>query len=281
MEPPQKVYMRKKKRYIVKSIVIILAIFMIIGLIHLISMLTADQMLIYTEIEFASKKIRPELDGFTIALVTDTHEITMDDLEKLSENISARGVDLLLLGGDYAAKKNISKTMEILSQTKTAYGIYGVEGNHDLRKNLYWVMERNNIEHLHNEGEEIIPGFFLAGVPDLWFDEPDAKAAIRDAKPDDFVLLLSHNPDVSMLQDMSKVDIVLSGHTHGGQITFFGLWKPLLKWVTEYPSRFGGGWARGDSDVAVFVSRGSGRADAYPRVFARPEVIYLTLRSDS
>lgn len=84
-----------------------------------------------------------------------------------------------------------------------------------------------------------------------------------------------------MQQDMSKVDLTLSGHTHGGQATFFGIWAPRLAWpgISDYGEKFKVGWAISQSGTPVYVSRGTGSIYGVfggydipiPRVFARPE----------
>ncbi len=106
--------------------------------------------------------------------------------------------------------------------------------------------------------------------------------ATTESKRDDFVLLLAHNPDITMRQDTSNVDLTLSGHTHGGHVTFFGLWAPALTWntvITDYGQRFMSGWAESRDGTPVYVSRGTGTFERTPRVFARPQVILFTLQS--
>jgi len=103
--------------------------------------------------------------------------------------------------------------------------------------------------------------------------------ATYDANYNDFVLLLMHNPDISMQQDTTGVDLILAGHTHGGQITFFGwAFYLYLGRITDYNLRFAYGWARSGDDVPVYVTRGLGRYGV-PRIFARPQVVIFTMRS--
>ena len=251
----------------------------LILLVHLIFMFTVDKSIAYTEISFASDKIGGELDGYVVAFVTDTHAAPLEQIVQIAENMSARGIDLLVLGGDFLPGEEGWTALEVLSKTRTVDGIYGVDGNNDVWKSLKAGMETYGIHPLDNSGVTIRPGFYLAGVGDLWNREPNVEAAVSQAQPEDFVLLLSHNPDVSMQQDLSSVDLMLSGHTHGGQVTLFGLWSPLLFIVTDYGSRFDGGWAEGADGTDVYVSRGVGSQGRVPRVFAQPEVVYLTLRA--
>ena len=120
----------------------------------------------------------------------------------------------------------------------------------------------------------------MAGVHDLWNRNPDVKAAVAGADADDFILLLSHNPDVSMLQSTTGVDLILSGHTHGGQITFFGIPLYLLRGsITNYGMRFANGFAESRDGVPVYTSNGVGEYYTVPRVFARPEAVIFTMRN--
>lgn len=97
-----------------------------------------------------------------------------------------------------------------------------------------------------------------------------------------FTIMLMHNPDYAMRQDTTGIDLILAGHTHGGQITFFGLWAPSLwPWdhITAYGHKFMRGWAKDNQDTDMFVTRGLGTYLNTPRVFAPPEVVLLTLRN--
>ena len=78
------------------------------------------------------------------------------------------------------------------------------------------------------------------------------------------------------------VDLALSGHTHGGQAAFLGVWAPALalrKSITDYGQRFMSRWAESRDGVDVYVSNGAGTFSDVPRMFARPQVILLTLRT--
>lgn len=262
-----------------------LAVLLLVFLLHLGSALTLDRIPQYVETSFTSSKISPDLDGYVIAFVSDTHEISLRKLAKVVDNINRRQVDLLLLGGDYARNDGYWQTMELLCQTQTTDGIYGVDGNHDKSWLVFEIMQKYGIKSLSNTGLELHPGLYLAGVADLWNRRPDVARAVAAAKPNAFTLLVSHNPDVVMLQDTTNVDVMLSGHTHGGIITFFGLWTPSLYLISGYGHKFMGGWTDAPHATAVFVSKGVGCHKLgglplyLPRVFARPQVIYLSLKA--
>lgn len=255
-------------------------IVVIIVAVHVVSALTLDRTLHYTEISFTSPKIDPELDGYVIAFVTDTHDIAPEKLERMTERINARNVDLLLLGGDYVWHDS-DGTMRIFSKIETKDGVYGVDGNHDSLRDLMKIMPKYGFTLLPDTGRAIRPGFYLGGVTFFGGDKhiPSIKDALANANPDDFVLLLAHNPDIAEMQDSSGADLVLAGHTHGGQITFLGLWAPALKMVTVYGNKFKAGWADTSHGSKVYVSRGVGTSGSSTRIFAWPQVVFVTLHA--
>lgn len=273
--------MRKFFKYSVRTVLILI---IVIGAIHAVSAFTWDRRVRYTEISYSSPKISPELNGYVMAFIVDTHEISDEDLQRVADNISARNVDVLLLGGDFAdTREQMLRGMEILSRVHTKDGIYGVDGNHDKFWELSPAMQQFGIVALDNAGVTLHEGLYLAGVQDEWVRRPDVAKAVSSANPVDFIVLLSHNPDVSMRQDMSRVDLMLSGHYHGGHVTLFGLWAPALwpsPYFTDYGHKFMKGWAKGNNGVDVFVSAGTGYRKT-PRVFAPPQVVYVTLLKGS
>ncbi|MCL2058327.1 MAG: metallophosphoesterase [Oscillospiraceae bacterium] len=249
-------------------------------MIHAAHALTFDRIIEYKEVSYRSGAVPAELDGYRIAFICDIHALPTDKLAAVVERLNALQVDLLALGGDYPRTGGAPmRTMEILSHAEAPDGIYGVEGNHDNFRNVIAAMVECGIMPLSNSGARARDGLYIAGVEDLWRRTPDIEAAVSGAQSDDFVLLLAHNPDITMLQDAAPADLVLSGHTHGGQITFFGVWAPYFTVkdsITRYGQRFRSGWARSRDDVPVYVSNGIG--EYMVRVFARPQVIIITLK---
>lgn len=252
-------------------------------LIHVASALTFDRSIQYLELAYESSKVSQELDGYTVAFITDTHSISADELREVVRRTNEYAPDLLLLGGDFPSLGEApARSMEILSLVQTTDGIYGVEGNHDNYIALFAAMEQYGIIPLSNSGTLIREGLYLAGVEDLWNRSPDIEMAVQDAGEGDFVLLLAHNPDITMQQDTTGADLILSGHTHGGQATMFGVFAPVLSLtqdISDYGQRFMSGWAKSHDSTDVFVSRGTGYLTSVPRVFARPQVVLITLRS--
>ena len=253
----------------------------LIPVVHIAHGLTLDKMVRYAEIEFQSENWSSDLDGYRIAFITDIHTTPHEAMAKTITELNKRNLDLLLLGGDFSVRGNhYQGSLREISQTNATDGIFGVEGNHDDYRRLFSAKEQHGITPLDNNGIRIREGFYLAGVHDMWNRNPDIEAAIADANTDDFVLLVTHNPDVSMAQSTAGVDLILAGHTHNGQITFFGIPLYLLRGsITSYGMRFGQGFAESNDGVPVFTSNGIGDYYTVPRIFARPEVVIFTMRS--
>lgn len=245
---------------------------------HFLSAITLDRKTEHKEITYSSDKIGESLKGYKIALLTDIHEYPYEQLRHLVNEINKRKVDLVILGGDYSERHDLRIYMDILAKLQTADGIYGVEGNHDNYIELRSVMQAFGIGLLANAGLHIRDNLYIAGIRDLRKYRPDIKKSIKGSKPGDFVLLAAHNPDISMRKDLSGVDLMLSGHTHGGEITFLGLWAPALYLVSDYGQRFREGFCKSKQGTDVFVSHGVGRSSSgFFRMFSRPQVIYLKL----
>ncbi len=267
-----------------KFVAVIGLIITLIPLIHIVHGLTLSKIIRYVEIEFRSENWPPELDGYRIAFMSDMHAITDEDMRKVAAELNNRDLDLLLSGGDFLMEDDhYIGTVRKMSQINTTDGIYGVEGNHDDYKKLFQVQNEYGIKSLDNSGRRIKEGFYLAGVHDMYNRNPDIKEAVASANPNDFVLLLSHSPDLSMQQSTEGIDLILSGHTHAGQITFFGYPFYLLYGslpITDYGTRFAYGFARSADDVPVFTTSGIGTFSDIPRIFTRPEVVIFTMYSE-
>jgi len=251
----------------------------VVPIIHIAHGFTLDRMIRYVEIEFHSENWPPELDGYRIAFKTDIHTTPHETIEQVVVELNKKNVDLLLLGGDFSMHgDHYQGSLREIAQISTTDGIFGVDGNHDDFRRLFAAKEQHGITPLDNNGMQIREGFYLAGVHDMWNRSPDVSTAIAGANTEDFILLVSHNPDVTMVQSTAGVDLVLSGHTHNGQIAFFGIPFYLLRGsITSYGMRFGQGFAESNDGVPVFTSNGIGDLYTIPRIFARPEVVIFTM----
>ncbi len=261
-----------------KMLYMIITILTAIFLVHAADALINGRNIEYSEYTVVSEKISAELDGRVLAFVSDLHAISEKDLSAAAERIRERGIDVLLLGGDYSDSRDDAMKMRVLGAVHPPGGAFGVEGNHDRWHEIYEAMRDNGITPLDNEGVRLRGGLYIAGVRDLWNGGANAEKALSGKAEGDFALLLAHNPDITMLNNVSKADFTLAGHTHGGQAALFGFFRPALAHVSKYGALFKGGYAKTPNGDEVLVSRGAGNFAAIPRVFSRPEIMFITLR---
>lgn len=248
----------------------------VVAVLHICAGIATRHSTQFVEIAYHSAKLPAALDGYKIAFVTDIHDYDDPRLIKIKDVIKLWQPDLLLLGGDFCAEPR--KHLAIF-RLDTPDGTYGVGGNHDDPNRLFSLMREFGMHPLDNAGVLLHEGLYLAGVADLRTQSPDVPQALQDAPPEAFVLLLSHNPALVMEHDVSRADLVLAGHTHGGQWNFFGLWSPALSIINPYGNRFRSGWAQGPQDTDVYVSNGLGSKNNLLRIFAPRQVILLTLHT--
>jgi predicted MPP superfamily phosphohydrolase len=225
-------------------------------------------------------------NGTRVAFLTDIHHGPFTSLEYIRSVIRATLTlqpDLVILGGDYSLKdaKYIRPCFRELGALSAPMGVYGVRGDHDYRHGLEQTragFAQAKITELTNSGVWIERSgyrFRLAGVDDLWYGKVDVQAALAETTSGDACLLVSHNPDIAERLNDSRVGLVLSGHTHGGQVTLNG-YAPIS------PSHYGQKYLRGVCQApttTVYVSRGLGCMGVPVRFGSRPELTLLTLTS--
>ncbi len=233
----------------------------------------------------ALPNLPPPFRGTTVALLADVHHgpfVPLDYIRHVVAMTNALRPDIVALAGDYVhhADHYIAPGIAELGNLKASMGRFAVRGNHDNRHFTpitRAALADAEIPDLNNTGVWLERGgarLRICGVGDLWTDRQDPDAALGDATPEDAVILLSHNPDfVETLRD-PRVGLVLSGHTHGGQVVVPGFGAPIV------PSRYGQKYLHGlvqGPCAQVFVSRGVGTISPPVRFLCRPEVVLITL----
>jgi predicted MPP superfamily phosphohydrolase len=234
----------------------------------------------------SSREIPPGFDGTRIVFVADIHRgpyLSQQQLIWLVDRINSLKPDIVILGGDmvYRSPQYIRPCYSALEKIKAPLGRFGVLGNHDHMEGatLSWTcMKLAGFTPLDNHALWIARGqdrIRLGGVGDLWKDTQDIRPTLRNVRQDDYVILVSHNPDYAEQIRTRAIDLVLSGHTHGGQITLFGLWAPHTG--SRYGQKYRCGMVKAPF-TRVFVSKGVGMAWPPFRFCARPDIVVITLR---
>jgi hypothetical protein len=223
--------------------------------------------------------------GTTLVFLADIHHgpfVPRAYVRHVVETSNALAPDLILLGGDYVSSSPsyIAAVMDALSRLRAPLGRFAVLGNHDHWESAPLTragLADAGISLLDNAGIWLERGearLRVCGVGDLWTDRQDLRAALCDATRDDAVILLSHNPDFAEELADRRVGLMLSGHTHGGQVVLPGYGAPIVP--SRYGQKYLGGLVQGPV-CRVFVSRGLGTSGPPVRFASRPEIVHLTL----
>ena len=261
---------------------ILIAIFIAITL--LLAYMFIEPYLIETKyIVVESNQIPAEFDGKKIVFLSDIHYGPFFDqlrIDNLVDQVNALNPDLILLGGDYVdgGSEYVNPVFKSLSRLKAPLGVYAVLGNSDPQYLTLKTIKSSGITYIGNKGIWIVQNgskIRLGGVGDFNNGNQIQRATTGTVNPKDFVILLSHNPDYFPEVDKKKVDVVLSGHTHGGQVTFFGIWAPVIRSI--YGQRYRTGIIKEDNSTLI-VSNGIGTSVLPLRFFARPQIIVLKLK---
>ncbi len=228
------------------------------------------------------------LAGTTIAVLADFHHGPFVGIGFIREAVrlaNSLRPDAFALVGDFGhngrlAARQLPPCLEALSHLRAPLGAFAVPGNHDMHQGAGIFREvvaatpitdlTNNSACLSSAGE----GLWLAGVDDLWCGKPSLQAALARVPPGAAVVLLSNNPDFAEDSPDSRVGLVLSGHTHGGQIYLPALGAPWAP--SRYGDKYCGGLAQAPCSP-VYVTRGLGEAGIPLRLNCPPEINLLTL----
>jgi len=244
--------------------------------------------LFITHVDVPVDDLPPELDGFSLIHLSDLHLVGYGpfehDLIRAVRPLPAQTVVITgdFLGGPGGATALIPLVMEI-GRDRT---VFGVLGNHDHRPSINTQALVNDLSRagvrmlvnsgalIHHRGQRLR----IAGVDDPHTGRADlgrALAHVPPSRPDarEPLLLLAHSPDIFAEASAAGVDLVLAGHTHGGQLCLPG---GLPLWTNTRRGRFGGGlFQRGHT--RMFVTRGVGTGLVRARLFCPPEVALVRL----
>jgi predicted MPP superfamily phosphohydrolase len=226
--------------------------------------------------------------GKTVGVLADLHHgpfVGIDFIRAAVRKANDLAPDFFALVGDFAhhgekTAEQIVPCLDALAKLEAPLGVFAVPGNHDMqdRGRVYHeAVRRTVLTDLTNRSARITAGgesLWLAGVDDLWWGKPDLKAALRGVPGGATAVLLSHNPDFAESSPDGRVGLILSGHTHGGQVYLPGLGSSYLP--SKYGAKYRAGLVRGPAS-AVYVSRGLGESGVPLRLNCPPEINLLTL----
>lgn len=253
-------------------------------------------------VEVVSQKLTlphlsPAMRGWKLVLMADWHRgpfVGMDYLQRVVELCNAQNPDIVCIVGDfvYEDPKYFADVGALLRRIKARVALLGTLGNHD-----HWqgglakaaiALEPAGLRFVDNtrlfitpEGrisaEPVQAALCVAGVGDEWEDTVDYGAALQGVPEELPRLVLTHNPDAaeSPGHDKFRVDAMLAGHTHGGQVALPVLGTVLVP--TKYGDKYVAGWCQGPA-FPVYTNRGIGMTVLPIRSGSRPEITVFTLQ---
>jgi len=248
-----------------------------------------------TQRTFYIANLPPQFDGFRIVQISDIHLEEFAEeyyLREVIRQVNALAADLLLVTGDFVSRGPLSVGISMdaaarcaaLLSTLTCPDRYGILGNHDAVVGSRLIrdhMENNGLPLLVNECMRIERGgahIFLGGVDDISEGKPNLALAVPE-RPDAPVILMAHEPDyASNIVTHARgqlVDLIISGHTHGGQVRIPGVrplaLPPLGRLFPE------GHYFLGRTQL--YVNRGIGTVGVPFRLNCPAEITVATLRT--
>jgi predicted MPP superfamily phosphohydrolase len=231
------------------------------------------------------RRLPRELDGFRIVQLSDLHHSPFTSLEQIERAIATANSlqpDIVALTGDYVSKERAyaAPCAELLGELSPRHGVFAVLGNHDHWTDAALITDlfrAEGITMLINQGmrfEKNGAAFWLAGVDDTMVGLEDLPLALAGASEEEFKLLLAHNPIILRKAARAGVDLVLSGHTHGGQVSL----RSERSASGRPRRRLLKGLAR-QGETQIYVTRGLGTVVLPVRFGCPPEVSLLELRT--
>lgn len=225
-------------------------------------------------------------EGFRIAQLTDVHHSRIVGLEAIERVVSLTQQikpDLIALTGDYTTsyRRYIEPCAEVLGKLNAPEGVWAVLGNHDHYTDpelTTRALERNHISVLNNVNTLLrrrSDSLQLSGIDDTSWAGDDWTRALYGLSRTRPTVLLSHQPIVLDLPQVEDISLILSGHTHGGQINIPWLGTPA-RLLTKDLKYAHGLFKRGETQL--YVSSGTGVIGLPLRFGVRPEIAVLRLR---
>jgi predicted MPP superfamily phosphohydrolase len=227
--------------------------------------------------------------GFRIVHLSDLHYgflVPLGLIQNVIDSANRLKPDLIVCTGDYVHEKNattqIDQVWPVLSQLTAPSGVYSVLGNHDhwadTARSDYWLKRtrqdlRHKVVRIEREGQHL----WMAGAGDLWEDHRDLDDLLRKVPGPECRIVLAHNPDTADTKYSTRVDLMISGHTHGGQVDIPFVGTPVLPVRNK---NYSSGLKRSPRGCRVFISKGIGWAIYPVRFNCFPEIAVLELVPD-
>lgn len=223
-----------------------------------------------------------DLQGLKIVHLTDFHSRRFEKKEKkVLTKLRKINPDYVFVTGDFVdfLTRDLDSCQKFWEALTEQYRVFGVTGNHEYKhgktEQIISRLERSGIRLLNNESVQLSfhgKKFVLAGVKDPHLGHADLKQALPQEGAE---ILLAHSPEIFKEAKDEQIDLVLSGHTHGGQVNI-PLLTPLIL-PLRYGKKYKQGWFE-EQDTVMHVSRGIGTTILPIRFNAPPEITLIKFK---
>jgi uncharacterized protein len=244
--------------------------------------------------EIALRRWPVQLEGFTIALISDLHydpHFSAHPLRASVGMVNGLHPDLIAITGDFVTQPLVSDDDEkaasaaepcsqLVGEMRATHGVWAVLGNHDWFTDPVVVSNALRAQGVRILGNSATPievngsRFWLAGVNDVMSQTADLHATLSGVPSDEPTVMLVHEPDFADRVARHPVDLQLSGHSHGGQVRFPFL-PPL--YLPHLAKKYYQGLYK-IGDLTLYTNRGLGTIVVPVRIDCPPEITWITLR---
>jgi uncharacterized protein len=224
--------------------------------------------------------------GFTIVQLSDIHHgplVSLRLVKRVVDDVNRLKKDIVVCTGDYVHERNaigqVDAVWPVMSRLASVGGVYSILGNHDhwadTDRSQYWLRRtgqdlRRRVKALSRGGERI----WLVGAGDLWEDHMPLDGLLEALPASDCRIVLAHNPDTADTGHTGRVDLMIAGHTHGGQVNIPFVGPPVLPVKNK---NYSNGLKTSPSGTSVFISKGIGWSICPVRFNCLPEIAVLEL----
>ena len=281
--------MRIKKRQMLILFILVLTMYVFV--------IWENNSITITSSEYSSQKVPPDFDNFTIAHVSDLHNKRFGkDQSILLKKLTSTSPDIIVITGDLIDRRkyNLDIAMEFIEGALEIAPIYYVSGNHEAWSGKFSIikdsLEQAGVIVLDDAELELVHGnssILLLGLSDpgfltnSYFQGTDITSMEDKLKKwsdyDRFMILLSHRPELFNLYVENNLDLIFSGHAHGGQFRIPFIGGIIAPDQGLFPKYTSGSYVKNNS--TMFVSRGLGNSIIPVRVFNKPEIVVVTLKA--
>lgn len=275
---------------------LVIAAIILAGAIIVYSVFVEPYRIRVRELTLSFPNLPPAFDGYTILHVSDFHLTKLGKLERRTmELIGSREVDSCIITGDVTAEPRASDIFRrVCSAIRHRDTMFMVLGNSEHKP---WLDPVTLVDALSFDGLRILVNSsavierdgqrtVLVGVDDAFEGFDDIGAAFEGVDPSEFIIFLTHCPSTTPAALRHGADLILAGHTHGGQIKLPGLkcfWTHMrankrLNDGLYTPNLLSSILNTDAGSSALFVNRGLGMSRLRARLLCPPEIAYITLR---